>query len=271
MKYNIGNKIHELRKNFGLSQENLAKKIGVSFQAVSKWENGISCPDIEILPKIADIFHVSIDYLILGTSKGKKHYYEDKYNQEDFYWGLQPAKICFEILKLLPPTKKYKVLNVGCGEGKDSIFLARNGYDVSCFDVTHSGVKKARIMAERLGLHINAFVADVCEFRISSKFDIILVGNINNIPVELRAEIFKNYKDYTNTNGLNVFSAFLEKPFNISNHQHIPNFYKCYSGEILRLYHDWKVEMYEETICDCKSKHLPNPHAISSVIVKKII
>lgn len=51
------------RKKLGLTQDALAGKLGVTFQAVSKWENGQSCPDIDLLPKLADIFSVSIDEL----------------------------------------------------------------------------------------------------------------------------------------------------------------------------------------------------------------
>ena len=51
-----------LRKQSGITQEQLADKLGVTAQAVSKWENG-SYPDCDLLPKIADIFDVSIDNL----------------------------------------------------------------------------------------------------------------------------------------------------------------------------------------------------------------
>ncbi len=56
-------RITNLRKDNGLTQEALASKLGISFQAVSKWENGLSCPDIALLPELADIFGVSIDEL----------------------------------------------------------------------------------------------------------------------------------------------------------------------------------------------------------------
>ena len=55
--------IAELRKKRGLSQEELACMLDITFQAVSKWENQLSCPDIALIPKIAEIFQVSIDFL----------------------------------------------------------------------------------------------------------------------------------------------------------------------------------------------------------------
>lgn len=52
-----------LRKQSGLTQDALAAKLGLTYQAVSKWENSLSCPDVQLLPTLADIFGVSIDSL----------------------------------------------------------------------------------------------------------------------------------------------------------------------------------------------------------------
>lgn len=60
----IGEKIKEARKVQNLSQETLAEEIGISVQAVSKWECGQSCPDIMYLPHIADYLGVSLDFLL---------------------------------------------------------------------------------------------------------------------------------------------------------------------------------------------------------------
>lgn len=59
----IGNTIATLRKEKGMTQEALANALGVTNQAVSKWESEQSCPDIALLPGIADLFAVSLDYL----------------------------------------------------------------------------------------------------------------------------------------------------------------------------------------------------------------
>ena len=61
---NINEQIAALRKKKGLTQEDLAKALGVTNQAVSKWESGQNCPDIGLLPHIADIFGVTIDELM---------------------------------------------------------------------------------------------------------------------------------------------------------------------------------------------------------------
>lgn len=59
----LGERLASYRKNLGLSQEGLAQLVGVTNQAVSKWESDQCCPDIMLLPALADVFEISIDEL----------------------------------------------------------------------------------------------------------------------------------------------------------------------------------------------------------------
>ena len=63
-KETMGKRISELRKNKGMTQEQLAQRVGVTAQAVSKWENDLSCPDISILPQLAEALGVTTDELL---------------------------------------------------------------------------------------------------------------------------------------------------------------------------------------------------------------
>ena len=62
----LNEKIWVCRKQAGLSQEALAEKIGVSRQAISKWENDVSCPDISLLAKLANTLYTTTDYILSG-------------------------------------------------------------------------------------------------------------------------------------------------------------------------------------------------------------
>lgn len=64
MENTLGKRIAAQRKRLGLTQEQLAEKLGITAQAVSKWENDLSCPDISVLPLLADIFGISTDELL---------------------------------------------------------------------------------------------------------------------------------------------------------------------------------------------------------------
>jgi transcriptional regulator with XRE-family HTH domain len=64
----FNNKLYELRKQKGFSQEELANRLNVSRQTVSKWEVGDSTPDMEKLVAISDLFGISLDELVLDKS-----------------------------------------------------------------------------------------------------------------------------------------------------------------------------------------------------------
>ena len=64
----IGSRITELRKERNFSQEYIAQELGVSRQAVSKWEQDLSSPDTNNLIALAQLFHVSVEYLAVGSA-----------------------------------------------------------------------------------------------------------------------------------------------------------------------------------------------------------
>lgn len=65
----IGKRIAALRREKGLKQEDIARALDVSSQAVSKWENDQSCPDISLLPKLAKLLGVTVDVLLSGEEE----------------------------------------------------------------------------------------------------------------------------------------------------------------------------------------------------------
>ena len=76
---NIGEKIAELRRDAGLTQEALASKLVISPQAVSKWERGVANPDLELIPEIARLFGISTDELLgLSSPKARENELESR-------------------------------------------------------------------------------------------------------------------------------------------------------------------------------------------------
>ncbi len=74
----FGNRLAEIRKQHNLTQNDIADRLDISPQAVSKWENDLTSPDIDTLIKLAEIFNVSIDELV-----GKKSYEVQYVEQEE--------------------------------------------------------------------------------------------------------------------------------------------------------------------------------------------
>ena len=66
MNMDLADRLQELRKKAGYSQEQVAEKLGLSRQAISKWESGQGKPEIDNVVKLTEIYHVSADYILLG-------------------------------------------------------------------------------------------------------------------------------------------------------------------------------------------------------------
>lgn len=92
----IGEQLTELRKRKGLTQSELAERIGVSFQAVSKWERGESLPDISLLTDLSRILEVSVDYILLSGENTVA--YKGRVSVSDLIEGLNCIKKAGEYL-----------------------------------------------------------------------------------------------------------------------------------------------------------------------------
>ena len=79
----IGNKIKELRRSKGMSQKDIADKLGVTSQAVSKWENDGSLPEMTMLPDIASLFGIQIDDLLNTLPKNVTRALKRNCNMEE--------------------------------------------------------------------------------------------------------------------------------------------------------------------------------------------
>lgn len=268
----IGKIIMHKRKELGLTQQNIAERLNISFQAVSKWENGTAFPDIDLLPELAAILETTID-AILGYSAPVITTYEERYLSEDYYWGLNPNYLCYEIMKIKPPIEPYRVLDIGCGEGKDAVFLAKNGYIVTAFDAAESGLTKARVLAAKNGVHIDFFKANILDYRPEIDFDIIFSSGVfHYIPAEIRGEFTESLKNHTTSGGINVLNVFVEKPFiNVPpEHESSESTRKGWnSGELFTYYHDWLFHKNDEIIFDCNSSGVPHKHCMDVLIAEK--
>lgn len=67
MNMDLSQRLQELRKKEGYSQEQVAEMLGLSRQAISKWESGQGKPEIDNIIKLTEIYHVSADYILSGT------------------------------------------------------------------------------------------------------------------------------------------------------------------------------------------------------------
>lgn len=261
------------RKRLGLTQDELSKRLGVSYQAVSKWENAQTMPDIALLPGLAAALQTDINGL-MGYSHSRRQitYYEDQYGGDGYYWGVEPSTMCYEVMKRCPPTAPKRVLDIGCGEGKDAVFFARNGYRVDAFDITADGVSKTRRLAEQCHVFVNAFQADLLDYRLEHQYDIIFSSGVfHYIPEGIRRELIGHYQAHTVESGIHAINVFVKKPFIADPPEREENATVWRSGELATLYADWWIDEMSEMIFDCDSSGIAHRHCMDRVIARKVV
>lgn len=269
----FGQRIAERRKALGLTQQRMADALHVTFQAVSKWENGATIPDVTLLVPIAKLLRTSVDALF-GFHPAPATEYEARYQGEDYYWGINPNRLCYEIMQRRPPVQLYRVLDIGCGEGKDAVFLARNGYMVEAFDLAEAGLTKARNLAEHHQTHVDFFRADLLDFEPDDTYDIIFCsGVLHYLPPQKRGPVLERLKAHTAPHGLHVLNVFVEKPFIAPAPDTEPaetDHPAWKSGELFMHYHDWQLHKTEELIFPCQSSGIPHKHCMDIMIAEKM-
>lgn len=239
---------------------------------MSKWESSTAYPDIEMLPKLAATLNTTVDAL-LGYGSVVTDY-DKRYYTEEYYWGLTPNTLCYDIMKVLPPIKPYRVLDIGCGEGKDAVFFAKCGYAVTAFDISEQGIEKAKRLAEHNKVEVRFFKADMFDYCLDAEYDIIFSsGVLHFISKRGRIEFCDSLKAHTAKKGINALNVFVKKPFIDRAPDSTPEEEKkhpWYSGELFEYYHDWMFHACREDIFDCNSGGTPHKHCMDTLIAQKI-
>lgn len=181
----LGSNIMRLRKENDLTQEQLANGLGITYQAVSKWETGVSSPDISMLPLLADVFEVSIDELFgrTGSADAPSPAAEERKRESapagivDLPWPDDPDMlhvVLFAGHKLIageetethldtrrriefqyegPALNIWSDFSVNCGDVQGSV---NAGGDVDCGDVKGGVDAQGNVNCDAVGRGVNA-------------------------------------------------------------------------------------------------------------------
>lgn len=197
--------------------------------------------------------------------------YEKLYDSEAYYWGTEPADFLERLITLKPPRRGMKVLDIGCGEGKDAVYMAKKGYTVTAFDLAASGISKTIRLAEEAGVKINAYVDDINTFVTDERFDIIYSsGTLQYLFTDKIFPFFQKINKMTNPRGLNYFNVFVAKPFidEAPDWDREETLWK--TGDLFDWYRDWKVHYIDEFIFEDNSNGIPHLHCMDSILAEKM-
>lgn len=169
----------------------------------------------------------------------EKFYFEKVYKRIKFTFE-EDDKLMHTLLRYL---RLGKVLDLGCGEGGNALFLAEKGFKVTCVDISLIATEKIKAEAKRKKLNLNAICSDLEEYKIKGMFDVILcIGTFHFMPENKAKELLMQMRQHTAKKGLNIIISFLENdPTKGSK-----DMYYFGKGELKQLYADWEIIEYKE-------------------------
>ena len=174
MTLETANRLYELRKKHNLSQEELAEKLGVSRQAVSKWERSEASPDTDNLIALAKIYDLSLDELIYGEK-------EDKGNQEE-------AKEKFEEASSSESSQNNEEVYIDIDDGEDKVKIGSKGI----------------IVEEKNGNTVKINVNGKIMEKVLKKIEDEIDNTENDDENELYETVYYNEKELKNGNKLHI-------------------------------------------------------------------
>lgn len=197
--------------------------------------------------------------------------YEKLYQSEDYFWGTEPADFLDKLIAIKPAGSGLRVLDIGCGEGKDAVYMAQKGYDVTAFDLTESGIRKTLRLAEKRGVKVRAFTADINDFLLDEHFDIIYsTGTVQYLREENIPGFFEKVRRMTDPGGLNYFNVFVEKPFLKLPPDWDREEKMWKTGMLFTWYADWKIRIMDEVIFEDNSGGIPHFHCMDILLAEKV-
>lgn len=189
-------------------------------------------------------------------------YFDRLYRFEERYWwrdgdpySLDPndyptALLTQMTLRLLLDSRRTgidgrrtrRALDLGAGEGADSIRLARLGYDVSAVDISPRAAKKISGFAADAGADLNVEAADIGEYRPEGSFDVIILNGVLHY-IRDKETIIERMQAATRAGGLHVVSAWSTYTDVPACHNSIPVYCDHEDGVIVEAYRNWDLKL----------------------------
>ncbi len=197
-------------------------------------------------------------------------HYNNLYREKNIY-GTQPSPFVRRIPRLM---KSGTVLDIGAGQGRNSLYLAGNGFKVTAVDISIDGLEAIQQKTRSWGIAMETQLSDITQIDFANSYDVIICTHVMHhlSPTEARALIQK-IKGYTNPNGLNIISAFT-KDGEFFRKNPSMNYFFPYTNELKEIYakKGWGIPRYiEETKTTTElatGRRIPNTSA--SILVRKI-
>lgn len=176
-----------------------------------------------------------------------------------------------EVVDIVPFLKENaKILDVGCGDGRNSIYFAEMGFDVDAFDISENAIRKINYLKQKYNININAVQCDAFGFEFTHKYDLVIVhGVLQFVEREKQADMIQLLKKWTAKDGYHIIALFTdEEPIPEDLKDIMVGVFK--EGEIKNYYLDWDIKMFEtKKFHDEHENGIKHCHALNKIVAMK--
>lgn len=203
-------------------------------------------------------------------SRNSIPFWEEAYQNENVSaFSAKPNTTLREFEHLL--NKQSKILEVGCGEGQNAVYLAQQGYcNVDAFDISKHGIAKLQRRCRMDNIWLNAFTADLTTYQFDQKYDMVMsFGTLHFVKKEDWKAFISRAKTSTNTNGLHIMQIFTDA---VPTSEDIAAFAigLARDEEIKELYTDWKILQFKSYTFEDEHPGVPKHlHASNKIVAQK--
>lgn len=176
-------------------------------------------------------------------SEDDRHRWDKLFDSTDEYvYGKEPSPFLKNSIRILHPKRPQdRALDLAMGEGRNSVFLAENGYWVEGVDISEVALQKARKLAKTKGVLINTINADLNNYTIKPD-NYQLIVNFDYVQRSLIPGIKRGLKK----GGIIVYEGYTVDQVENPNGQYIRRDYLLQKGELKTLFKEWEILHYHE-------------------------
>ena len=196
-----------------------------------------------------------------GRAMSDKERWNLKYEGTTYIYGKEPTAFLREKLSLL---KKGKALVLAMGEGRNAVYLAENGFDVTGVDISEVGIEKCERLAEERGVVVNSIVADLTNYDMGKEqYD--LITNFYFYDRSILPRVIDSLKP----GGIIIFETYSrDHPKHSKFGPKNPN-YLVNPNELLEVFKSFRILFYEDTVTELDEGMHKGKAALIRLVAKK--
>lgn len=196
-----------------------------------------------------------------------KNQYNSLYSNERDVFGA--GKPVGGVEKIPEYVVEGKVLDIGGGEGKNALYLAEQGYDVSVYDISEVGIERLNEAAKERELTIDARVVDIVQEDIDGTFDsVVITFVLHHIDTEDAVAVIKKAQDHTAENGVHVIYTFANEGDLYERGMNKRRFYPS-EAQMRELFEGWDIKEMTVSETTTHARH-KNGERMKNQVIKMI-